>query len=269
MGTNDINFKEAAIGVTKMVKKKAASTGDKKEAATSIARSVTKKIKKDSVSGGAEKKSVSKPKKKKGRGKSKGSNFERKICKELSHWVSKGKRDDLYWRSAMSGGRATIGLGQGIVRKGQMGDVTSIDKLGAVLIRDFVIELKHVKDLNIESGILYGTKGGLVTYWGKLLGECFASGKKPLLIGRSNNRPVVFIVDRVTGANLQNALSRKKKGKNAVSGSRLWSPGLDLAVFLLDEVVSDFTFKEFMSVLKIPKIKRKVILPKTQRGKKK
>lgn len=38
---------------------------------------------------------------------SKGGQFERDISRELSLWWSKGKRDDLFWRSSGSGGRAT------------------------------------------------------------------------------------------------------------------------------------------------------------------
>jgi hypothetical protein len=44
----------------------------------------------------------------KGGGKQKGSQFERDVCRELSLWVSHGKQEDVYWRSAMSGGRSTV-----------------------------------------------------------------------------------------------------------------------------------------------------------------
>ena len=51
----------------------------------------------------------------KGGGKEKGSSFERLVCKRMSMWLSKGERDDLFWRSAMSGGRATVQLRDDIV----------------------------------------------------------------------------------------------------------------------------------------------------------
>lgn len=206
--------------------------------------------------------------------KAKGGAFERKICKQLSLWVSKGKQDDLFWRSAMSGGRATLGIQKGIVRKGQMGDVSAISKLGQVLIREFVIELKHVKNMNVESGILYGTKAGLRTYWAKLLEECNAAYKYPMLIGRSNNRPVLLITDLSTGSKLQNSFDakirrKKKKSTDREEGlAKVWSPNLKLCVFIFEEVIGSITFNEFMEVLHIRKVKRVYLLPKAQRGRK-
>jgi len=44
----------------------------------------------------------------KGGGKAKGASFERDICRRLSLWVSAGKQEDVFWRSAMSGGRSTV-----------------------------------------------------------------------------------------------------------------------------------------------------------------
>jgi hypothetical protein len=38
----------------------------------------------------------------------KGSGFERQLCKMLSTWISEGKTDDVFWRTAGSGGRATV-----------------------------------------------------------------------------------------------------------------------------------------------------------------
>lgn len=38
----------------------------------------------------------------------KGADFERRICKELSKWFTKGMYDDVFWRTPMSGGRATV-----------------------------------------------------------------------------------------------------------------------------------------------------------------
>ena len=48
-----------------------------------------------------------KSKRKKASGSKKGTPFEREICKEISLWWSWGQRDDLVWRTATSGGRAT------------------------------------------------------------------------------------------------------------------------------------------------------------------
>ena len=46
-------------------------------------------------------------------GNKKGGGFERKTLKALSLWISKGERKDIFRRSIMSGGRATIALASG------------------------------------------------------------------------------------------------------------------------------------------------------------
>ena len=79
----------------------------------------------------------------KGGGKEKGSAYERAICKRLSLYVSKGKRDDLFWRSAMSGGRATLQAKKGKKAQAQAGDITSIAAEGNKLTSTFMIECKH------------------------------------------------------------------------------------------------------------------------------
>ena len=71
----------------------------------------------------------------------KGSQFEREICKLLSMWWTDGERDDIFWRTSQSGGRATSRRGRST--KYQHGDVTFTDPIGAPLIELFTIELKR------------------------------------------------------------------------------------------------------------------------------
>lgn len=78
-----------------------------------------------------------------GRGKKKGSAFERAICKTLSKWWTDGQRTDVFWRTQSSGGRATIRSRQGLSTHGQFGDVQASDPIGDPLIRVFMFELKH------------------------------------------------------------------------------------------------------------------------------
>jgi hypothetical protein len=79
--------------------------------------------------------------KKKGRGKSKGSAFEREISKQLSLWWSNGQRDDLFWRTAASGGRATVRKKKG-KNTGDSGDIASTDPDSAAMTKAFSMELK-------------------------------------------------------------------------------------------------------------------------------
>jgi hypothetical protein len=75
--------------------------------------------------------------------KNKGSGFEREICKQLGLWWSKGKRDDIFWRSANSGGRATVRHRSGQGTFGQYGDIQATDPCGQALIDVCTIELKR------------------------------------------------------------------------------------------------------------------------------
>lgn len=75
--------------------------------------------------------------------KGKGSSFERDMCRTLSLWWSKGKRDDIFWRSSNSGGRATVRSRAGRGTFGQYGDVQATDPIGQPLLDLCTIELKR------------------------------------------------------------------------------------------------------------------------------
>jgi len=72
----------------------------------------------------------------------KGGQFERDICRELSMWWTDGERDDVFWRTSQSGGRATTRRKKGKKTFGQYGDVQATDPIGQPLIDLCTIELK-------------------------------------------------------------------------------------------------------------------------------
>ena len=76
------------------------------------------------------------------KGKGKGSAFERKICNQLSLWWSNGTNDNIFWRTAGSGARATVRAKKrgGFQKHG--GDICAIDPIGEPLLKQFAIELK-------------------------------------------------------------------------------------------------------------------------------
>jgi hypothetical protein len=84
----------------------------------------------------------------------KGSNFERSICKELSLWWTKGQRDDVFWRSSQSGGRATQRAKKGLRTYGSYGDIAAVDPIGDPLLKYYTIELKR--------GSTYKSMGDLI-----------------------------------------------------------------------------------------------------------
>lgn len=121
-----------------------------------------------------------------GGGKAKGSAFEREVCKELSLWMSGGTRDDLYWRSAMSGGRASVQFKKGGGNVSQTGDICSIDPAGAPLTSTFFIECKFYADLNLEGAII-GNQGGIAGMWQECVEKAKEQGGKlPFLVAKQN-----------------------------------------------------------------------------------
>jgi hypothetical protein len=131
-----------------------------------------------------------------GKGKAKGSAFERLVCKQLSIWVSDGKREDLFWRSAMSGGRATQRFAKGQSVKTQMGDISAVDPLGHQLTDRYYIECKAYNNLNLDRFILKGT-GNLANFWETTCKEATKYHRQPMLIARQNQMPT-FVMVRFT-----------------------------------------------------------------------
>jgi hypothetical protein len=127
-----------------------------------------------------------------GGGKSKGAAAERKLCVLLSLWVSGGTKQDLFWRAAMSGGRATIHKRAGRDVR-QAGDVCSVAPEGHVLTNKFFIENKHVKKLDIASFLLDGDKGILTKFWKVACKQARDHMRQPLLIAQENHRKPLVI----------------------------------------------------------------------------
>ena len=78
-----------------------------------------------------------------GKGKNKGTNFERQICKQLSLWWTNGKSEDVFWRTASSGAMANIRSKKCKRAFGQYGDIQAINPIGQPLIDLCTIELKR------------------------------------------------------------------------------------------------------------------------------
>ena len=133
-----------------------------------------------------------KKKRKKGQGKKKGNNFENSRAKELSLWITKGERIDIFERSSSSGAKATMHrkLGRDAFSS-QAGDIASSDPLGENLTKPIMIECKHYGDMNYLN-LFFGGKGGVVQFWDKLLEECEYYKKYPMLVCRQNHRPILL-----------------------------------------------------------------------------
>jgi hypothetical protein len=73
----------------------------------------------------------------------KGGEYERLICKALSLWYSRNKRDDIFWRTAGSGARATTRKKAGKKTADSVGDVSAIHPTGKKFTRLVNIEIKR------------------------------------------------------------------------------------------------------------------------------
>lgn len=125
----------------------------------------------------------------KGGSKQKGSQFEREIAEKLSRWATFGDRSDVFWRSSMSGGRATVARKRGKLLQAQTGDLSAIHSLGEPFLNKFYVELKFYRDLNY-SGLITG-KGHLVEFWKSTVTEANCYNKCPLLIAKQNRLPTM------------------------------------------------------------------------------
>lgn len=129
-----------------------------------------------------------------GGGKPKGSAYEREVCTALSLWLSLGARKDLFWRSAMSGGRSTVGKKRGDTLSSQVGDISAVDPMGEWLLRHVVVECKAYNDLQIPSFILAET-GLLSEFWTKLRRQAREFRRHPMLVARQDGRPPFIVLD--------------------------------------------------------------------------
>lgn len=95
--------------------------------------------------------------KKRGRGPKKGSAYERTTCKELSLWYSKSffdePRDDIFWRTSASGGRATIRMKKNIKTANSCGDIMALHRIGRKFTKTCMVELKRGYSKNTIDGI--------------------------------------------------------------------------------------------------------------------
>ena len=77
-------------------------------------------------------------------GKRKGGEFERDFCKKLSLWWTEGERDDVFFRTSGSGGRASVRAEKGKKTSYHYGDITCVPGVdGETFLDLFMVELKR------------------------------------------------------------------------------------------------------------------------------
>lgn len=127
---------------------------------------------------------------------SKGSSFEREIAKMLSLWWTRDlpePRDDIFWRTANSGGRATVRGRKGKGTANSYGDLLAVDPLGQPFIQAFTVELKRGYNRSSLADLLdRKVKGALTQYekWlVKLIQTAATAGSRSwMLLARRDQR---------------------------------------------------------------------------------
>lgn len=129
--------------------------------------------------------------------KAKGAGFERSVCQRLSLWVSGMAREDVFWRSAMSGGRATVRrrLNRGPQHTAHAGDITATHELGHELLNHFLIECKFYKDLKLEL-IVFGSLGLLDRIWEVPVKQAMEHSRMPMVVAKQNMKDELVFLTR-------------------------------------------------------------------------
>lgn len=125
--------------------------------------------------------------------KRKGSSFERELCRDLSLWVSRAEHEDLFWRSAMSGGRGTIRVDKHGAQK-VSGDICSVRREGHIFTDWWHVEAKHVKDMELTSFALKDT-GFLAIEWRRCVRQAKSHRKLPMLVVKQNRFPIIVVLE--------------------------------------------------------------------------
>lgn len=133
------------------------------------------------------------------KGKQKGGSFERDICKQLSLWWTNKERDDIFWRSANSGARATVRSRSGVTTFGQYGDVQATDPIGQPLIDLSCIELKRGYSRFTFADVLDAPTKAKLQRWELFIQQVVADRKKSktpfwILISRRDRREALIFI---------------------------------------------------------------------------
>lgn len=185
-----------------------------------------------------------------GGGKSKGGSFEREMSRELSLWISNGKDNNLLWRSATSGGAATIRRKKGIttgLASAHLGDMCAVgdNPLGHKFVRTFHAEMKFYKDLKFSSLMRFEKKNkfgnrrkkepGVFDVWDVMR---VTSSRVPLMILKQNFCQVLLVLPVLIGEKITTLLPI------------MIFPGKNMYIFLMNDFLRCYSFERICETIK-------------------
>lgn len=138
-----------------------------------------------------------------GYGASKGAAYERTLAVLLSMWLTDGEREDVLWRTAMSGGRATVARRKGRSAESQAGDLQPTDSVGDWFCSTFLIEAKRYKAFDWARDITEARSARPAKATQRILeivmhtvDEAERAGRKaPLCFLRADRKPDIILTD--------------------------------------------------------------------------
>lgn len=201
-------------------------------------------------------------------GKQKGAAFERKICARLSLWASGLTRDDLFWRSAMSGGRSTFRTRKKRADPSntqaevlnQTGDISAIDPLGHPFIDGFFVECKFLASLHLDS-LVYGGRGEVRRFWEEPLQRAKDYGKIPLVIAKENFGKEVLVMTTKMGWEILRGARKQDEGFKV----RAFFPDFGMYIFFFRDLLADLDYQKLIQLLEARKNKNSSC-PKSNTG---
>lgn len=131
----------------------------------------------------------------------KGSAFEREICRRLSLWWTQDlpePRDDVFWRTSNSGGRATVRHGKGKRTANQCGDVCAVDPVGAPFLKVFTVEIKRGYNRATLIDLIDKRDGAAKQEWEKWIEQARRSAEQAgtphwLIVARRDGRQATAV----------------------------------------------------------------------------
>lgn len=189
----------------------------------------------------------------------KGNQFERELCKTLSLWCSDGQRDDVFWRTSQSGGRATGRTKKGKRTKGQYGDMAAMDELGEPILKVATFEFKRGYSNSTVADLIDKQDTNAIQRWEVWLSKAERDSEQAgsyswiIIARRDRKRCMVWMPEKLqcmlieAGADITSPIAilsvsyREKKGKQPVKYKYLRIVGFELEDLL---EVSPQVFRE-------------------------
>lgn len=194
----------------------------------------------------------------------KGSSYEREICRKLSLWFTNNERDDIFWRTAGSGARATTRSKKGKKTFGSDGDIQAQDPIGQSLIDLCSIEIKRGYSSDTFANLIDKPFGAAEQGYEKFINQAISSAQNSdavgwLIIIKRDRREAIVIIPSYFYRMLRG------KGMESVSLPRVYLEhicnGLEhrLNIFLLSNFLEKL---KPIIIKKLAKLHKKNKIPK-------